>query len=179
MPKHLTFKCVAYALAGKHHLQTTFTLRPFKPSDLEKVMNINRVCLPENYSPYFFMDLYERYPATFIVAEQERNVVGYIMCRIETGFSSFGLFGISKKGHVVSIAVLPKHQHKSVGTALMKEAMKNIRLYKTKECYLEVRVSNVPAVGMYKKLGFQVARTKRGYYADGEDAYVMAKNLKE
>ncbi|MDH5448134.1 MAG: ribosomal protein S18-alanine N-acetyltransferase [Candidatus Bathyarchaeota archaeon] len=160
-------------------MQTTFTLRPFKPGDLEKVVSINRVCLPENYSHYFFMDIYERYSATFIVAEQEQNIVGYIMCRIETGFSSFGLFGIPKKGHVVSVAVLPGHQHKGIGSALMKEAMKNMRLYRAKECYLEVRVSNVPAVNMYKKLGFQVVRTKRGYYADEEDAYVMAKKLKQ
>ena len=160
-------------------MQTTFTLRLFKPNDLEKVININRICLPENYSTYFFMDIYKRYPATFIVAEQERNVVGYIMCRIETGFSSFGFFGISKKGHVVSIAVLPEHQHKGVGTALMNEAMRNIHVYKAKEFYLEVRVSNGAAVNMYKKLGFEIARTSSGYYADGEAAYVMAKKLKE
>jgi ribosomal-protein-alanine N-acetyltransferase len=125
------------------------------------------------------MDIYDRYPATFIVAEQEQNIIGYIMCRIETGFSNFDLFGIPKKGHVVSVAVLPAHQHKGIGSALIKEATKNMRLYRARECYLEVRVSNVPAVNMYKKLGFQVIRTKRGYYADGEDAYVMAKKLKE
>jgi ribosomal-protein-alanine N-acetyltransferase len=160
-------------------LQTTFTLRPFKPGDLEKVISINRVCLPENYSHYFFMDIYDRYPATFIVAEQEQNIIGYIMCRIETGFSNFGLFGISKKGHVVSVAVLPAHQRKGIGSALIKEATKNMRSYRAKECYLEVRVSNVPAVKMYKNLEFQVIRTKRGYYADGEDSYVMAKKLDE
>ncbi len=160
-------------------MQTTFTLRPFKPGDLEKVISINRVCLPENYSHYFFMDIYDRYPATFIVAEQEQNIIGYIMCRIETGFSNFGLFGISKKGHVVSVAVLPAHQRKGIGSGLIKEATKNMRSYRAKECYLEVRVSDVPAVKMYKNLEFQVIRTKRGYYADGEDAYVMAKKLDE
>lgn len=158
-------------------MQTAFTLRLFKTDDLEEVMRINRVCLPENYSPYFFMDLYERYPSTFIVAEQERGLAGYVMCRIETGFSSFSRLGISKKGHVVSIAVLPKFQHKGVGSALMNEAMKNMRLYKAKECYLEVRVSNLFAVGMYKKLGFDIVRTAHRYYSDGESAYVMAKRL--
>lgn len=158
-------------------MQTTFTLRQFKPSDLESVIQINRVCLPENYSSYFFMELYERYPATFIVAEQGTDVVGYIMCRVETGFSSFGFIGISKKGHVVSVAVLPKYQRKGVGKALLDEAMKNMRLYKAKECYLEVRVSNAPAVSMYEKLGFQKVRAASGYYADGEAAYVMAKKL--
>ncbi len=158
-------------------MQTTFTLRPFKPDDLETVININAVCLPENYSPYFFMNLYERYPATFLVAEQENNVVGYVMCRIETGLTSFGLFGITKKGHVVSIAVLPQYRGEGVGTALIEEALKNMRFYKAKECYLEVRTSNIAAVNMYKKLGFQAVRTTQEYYADSEDAYVMAKKL--
>jgi ribosomal-protein-alanine N-acetyltransferase len=123
------------------------------------------------------MDLYKRYPATFVVAEETGNVVGYIMCRMETGFSNFGLFGVSRKGHVVSVAVLPEYQRKGVGTALMEEAMKNMRFYKAKECYLEVRVSNVAAVEMYKKLGMEVVRTSKGYYADGESAFVMAKKL--
>lgn len=158
-------------------MQTAFTLRPFRTDDLEEVMSINRACLPENYSPYFFMNLFERYPFAFIVAAQEKSLAGYIMCRIETGFSSFSLLGISKKGHVVSIAVLPKFQHKGIGSALMKETMKNMRLYKAKECYLEVRISNISAVGMYKKLAFDIVRTIRRYYADGESAYVMAKKL--
>ncbi len=158
-------------------MQTTFTLRQFKPSDLDKVIEINRVCLPENYSPYFFMEIFERFPATFIVAELDGDMVGYIMCRIETGFSSMGILSISKKGHVVSVAVLPKYQRKGLGMALMNETMKNMRLYRAKECFLEVRASNTPAVDMYKKLGFQVARTAKGYYADGEDAYVMTKKL--
>jgi len=49
--------------------------------------------------------------------------------------------------------------------------------YKVKECYLEVRESNLPAVELYKKLGFEIARTIRNYYADGETAFVMAKQL--
>ena len=158
-------------------MQETFALRPFARQDLEKVMNINQICLPENYSPYFFIDLYERYPSTFIVAEADQKVVGYIMCRIERDFTSFSGFGISKKAHVVSIAVLPAYQKKGVGTTLMKEAMNNMPLYKAKECYLEVRVSNTPAVNMYKRLGFQIVRKNTAYYADGEDAYVMAKRL--
>jgi ribosomal-protein-alanine N-acetyltransferase len=123
------------------------------------------------------MELHKRYPATFIVADQENDIVGYIMCRIETGFSNFGLLGIGKKGHVVSVAVLPEYQHKGIGSALTQEAMKNMRAYKAKECYLEVRVTNTTAITMYKKLGLQIVRTSSGYYADGESAYVMAKKL--
>ncbi|HVP41355.1 MAG TPA: ribosomal protein S18-alanine N-acetyltransferase [Candidatus Krumholzibacteriaceae bacterium] len=156
-------------------LQTTFNLRQYQPADLDKVMRINQVCLPENYSPDFFIDLYDRFPATFIVAEAEGKVVGYIMCRIETNI--FG-FGNGKKGHVISIAVLPEYQHSGIGKALMLEALQNMqKFYKARECYLEVRVSNVPAIAMYKNLGFTIRRTLHGYYADNESAYMMTKKL--
>jgi len=158
-------------------VQTTFTLRRFQPADLEKVVHINQVCLPENYSNYFFMDLYEHYPETFVVAEVNDELVGYIMCRIETGLPDFGLLGITRRGHVISVAVLPQYQRRGIGQALMQEAMLRMRTYKAKECYLEVRASNTPAINMYKKLGFETSRTVHGYYADGEDAAVMTRKL--
>lgn len=163
--------------AGAHMVQTTFALRRFQPDDLEKVIAVNRVCLPENYSTYFFMDLYERYPETFIVAEVAGEIVGYIMCRIESGLPDFGLFGIAKRGHVISVAVLPEFQRKGIGEALIREAMLRMRQYKAKECYLEVRASNTPAINLYKKLNFETSRTVRGYYADGEDAAIMTRKL--
>lgn len=158
-------------------MQQTFRLRKFKPDDLQSVIRINRYCLPENYMDFFFMDLYQRFPQTFIVAEQDGKIVGYIMCRIEVGLASLGLGGIIRKGHVVSIAVLPQGRRKGVAHALMTKAMEGMHHYKAKLCYLEVRITNDPGVALYKKLGFEVSRTVNGYYSDGEDAYVMTKRL--
>jgi ribosomal-protein-alanine N-acetyltransferase len=155
----------------------TFKLRKFTPDDLQGVIQINRETLPENYSDYFFMDLYERFPETFIVAEAEGKIAGYIMCRIEVGLSNFGLGGLIRKGHVVSIAVLPHFRRKGVAQALLNTATEGMRFYKAKQCYLEVRVTNDAGVALYKKLGFDVSRTVHGYYSDGEDAYVMSKKL--
>ncbi len=155
----------------------TFQLRKFKPDDLQAVMQINRETLPENYSDYFFMDLYERFPETFVVAELEDRVVGYIMCRVEVGLSNFGLGGLIRKGHVVSIAVLPRSRRKGVAQALINTALEGMQYYKAKQCYLEVRVTNDAGIALYKKLGFEVSRTIHGYYSDGEDAYVMSKKL--
>jgi ribosomal-protein-alanine N-acetyltransferase len=140
-------------------------------------MHINRVCLPENYGDYFFIDLYNRFPETFIVAEENGEVVGYIMCRMELGLSNFGFGGLVKKGHIVSIAVLPAYRRKGVGEALVKKAIEGMRFYNAKQCFLEVRVTNTPAINLYKKLGFQVTRTVNGYYSDGENAYVMSTKL--
>jgi ribosomal-protein-alanine N-acetyltransferase len=158
-------------------MQQTFNLRKFTPDDLPSVIQINRLCLPENYMDFFFMDLHQRFPETFIVAEEDGKIVGYVMCRIEVGLASFGLGGLLRKGHVVSIAVLPQGRRKGVAQALMAAAMEGMRRYNAKQIYLEVRVTNGPGVALYKKLDFEVSRTIHGYYSDGEDAYVMSKKL--
>jgi len=158
-------------------MQETVKLRKFEPDDLQDVMHINRVCLPENYTDMFFMDLYERFPETFIVAEEDHEIVGYIMSRIEVGLSNFGLGGLIRKGHVVSLAVIPKARRKGVASALLNSAMDGMCSYKAKQIYLEVRVTNETGVNLYKKVGLEVTRTIPGYYSDGEDAYVMSKKL--
>ena len=158
-------------------MQETFKLRKFGPNDLQSVMQINRVCLPENYTDMFFVDLHQRFPETFIVAEENGVVIGYIMSRIEVGLSNFSLGGLIRKGHVVSIAVMPQSRRKGIATALIKAAMTGMSYYKAKQIYLEVRVTNAGAIDLYKKLGLEITRTIQGYYSDGEDAYVMSKKL--
>jgi ribosomal-protein-alanine N-acetyltransferase len=165
-------------LSGEEILQKTFKLRKFTQNDLRSVVHINSVCLPENYTDYFFIDLYQKFPETFIVAEENGEVAGYIMCRVELGLSNFGFSGVIKKGHIVSVAVLPQYRRKGIGQALITEAMEGMRLYSAKQCFLEVRVTNTPAIDLYKKLGFQVTRTIHNYYADGEDSYVMSCELR-
>ena len=158
-------------------MQQTFKLRKFIPDDLQSVMQINRVCLPENYTDFFFMDLHQRFPETFIVAEESGVIAGYIMCRIEVGLSNYGFGGLVKKGHVVSIAVLPQHRRKGIAQAVINRALEGMQYYKAKQCFLEVRVTNDIAISLYKRLGFDITRTLNGYYSDGEDAYVMTKRL--
>ena len=158
-------------------MQPTFTLRKFVPDDLQSVMQINRVCLPENYTDFFFIDLHQRFPETFIVAEENGKIVGYIMCRIEVGLSNLGLGGLIRKGHVVSIAVMPQSRRKGIAQAVINRALEGMRYYKAKQCFLEVRITNEAGISLYKKLDFEVTRTINGYYSDGEDAYVMTKKL--
>jgi len=99
------------------------------------------------------------------------------MCRMETGFSELGKWNITKKGHVVSIAVLPEYRKMGIGTSLMLQAMKEMKNYGMKECYLEVRASNQIAKNLYRKIGFKEVKTIQGYYRDREAAKVMAVNL--
>jgi ribosomal-protein-alanine N-acetyltransferase len=120
------------------------------------------------------MGLHYHAPKAFFVAEYEGEVIGYIMCRIERGISGFGRKPV-KKGHIVSVAVLHTLRNKGIGTALIEEAMKGMIDYGASEFFLEVRKTNEEAIGVYEKLGYTVRRVLRGYYRDGEDAYLMIK----
>jgi ribosomal-protein-alanine N-acetyltransferase len=158
-------------------IQKNYALRQFNQADLEAVMNINRVCLPENYAPYFFLDTFNTLPETFIVAESQGRVAGYIMCRIEHGFSDLKKLRFAKKGHIVSVAVLPEFRKQGIGYSLVEQAISALSLLHADECYLEVRITNYPAISLYRKMNFDVTRTVPRYYFDGSDAYVMAKAL--
>lgn len=137
-------------------------------------MEINMKTLPEHYSDYFYESLLAELPESFIVAEIGGKLVGYIMCKIEYGFSNFKKLGFVKKGHVVSVAVLEEHRKKGIGRVLVEEAIAGIKSKKADELYLEVRCSNNDAVRLYEKIGFIIKQRLKAYYRDGEDAYLMA-----
>lgn len=148
-------------------------IRRCDPSDIIPVMEINLKTLPEHYSDYFYESLLAELPEAFLVAEIEKKLVGYIMCKIEYGFSNFKKLGFVKKGHVVSVAVLPDYRQKGIGRALVEESMAGVKLKRSDELYLEVRCSNNEAIKLYEKLGFIIKQRLKAYYRDGEDAYLM------
>lgn len=148
--------------------------RRAEQSDLIPVMEINLKTLPEHYSDYFYESLLAEIPEAFIVGEVGGIHAGYIMCKTEYGFSNFKKLGFVKKGHVVSIAVLPEFRKKGIGRILVEEALKGVKQRNCDELYLEVRCSNNDAVRLYEKLGFIIKQRLKSYYRDGEDAYLMA-----
>jgi ribosomal-protein-alanine N-acetyltransferase len=152
--------------------------REFTIKDLDQVITINKKCLPENYPSGFFIDIYERFPKSFLVSEivKSKEVIGYIMGRIERGLSNYG-FRLTKKGHIVSVAVLHEYRKNGVGYDLVSKSLEAMRDYGAAEIVLEVRESNIAAIALYKKLTFENSKTLKGYYSDGEDAYLMSKRL--
>jgi ribosomal-protein-alanine N-acetyltransferase len=73
--------------------------------------------------------------------------------------------------------VAREYQRRGVAQCVIGELEKAGRERGCGYAYLEVRVSNRPAIELYKKLGYQSAYTRKGYYLDGEDALVMEKVL--
>lgn len=155
-----------------------YSVRVFRTDELPQVMHINTTCLPENYSSFFYRDLYQKYPETFLVAEADGEAQGYIMCRIEKGWSKLGMLTPARLCHVVSVAVMEGYRRRGLGRAMVVEAMRRGRdVYGVSEGYLEVRVSNEAAISLYDVLGFRKVKRNYGYYMDGEDAWVMAVSL--
>ncbi len=156
----------------------SYQIRQFRESDLDTVIKINRACLPENYPSFFFLSIFYKYPKSFLVAVHNDNTIcGYCMWRVEKGLSNFALRW-TKKGHLVSIAVLEAYRRQGIGEALLLKGMQSMKEdYGASEFILEVRISNSSAIALYEKHGFQKIKTLSGYYRDGENAYLMAKRI--
>lgn len=151
-----------------------YEIRTCEKEDIPPVIEINMRTLPEHYSDYFYYEILSEHPDTFLVAELRGVLVGYIMCRIEYGFSQLKRLSLARKGHVVSVAVEEEHRGKGIGTALIQAAHAEMAKKTATECYLEVRVSNKPAISLYERLGYKVTSRVDAYYRDGEGALVMA-----
>ena len=158
---------------------TNYRIRRFNPeTDIEAVQSVNNICLPENYPKFFFLEIADKFPEGFNVAELEDlgDIAGYEMTRIERGLSNYGS-GICKKGHIISIAVLDKYRRLKIAAKLMDAAHDALRLRDVREVYLEVRESNQAAVNLYQKLGYQQHKISKHYYTDGESAIIMISKI--
>ena len=165
-------------LESEKHRPMQIEFRTVTEKDILSVMDINRICLPENYTYGFFEELAKNYPKSFWVAVHSGRIVGYVMCRVERIFSKLDFLKVKRAGHIVSVAVLPEYRRRGIAEELMRRSLKALKFeYGCDEAYLEVRVSNLPAIELYRKLGFQEREILRRYYADGEDAILMAIRL--
>ena len=137
-------------------------IRPFELDDLAAVSGIEEACFDDPYPEYFFRQLSEANPATFLVALREKVLVGYaIMDRWADHY------------HLVSIAVHPEHRRRGVAQLLMTRL--ESLLASGRIIRLEVRKNNKPAIAFYTKNGYNLAGVEEHYYRDGEDALIMEK----
>ena len=143
------------------------------PSDLIAVKEINMKTLPDHHSDYVYEVLLAECSEAFLVAEKDDQIMGYVMCGTDFGYSNFKKLGIMKKGHIVSLSLLEEHRGKGIGKILVAEAHKGLKEKQCDETYLEVRCSNTVAINLYQGFGMEIKQRLKSYYRDGEDAYRM------
>lgn len=88
------------------------------------------------------------------------------------GFCNYWL--VADELHILNIAVHPDFRKQGHALALAHHILAAAHEAKARVVMLEVRVSNVAARSLYRKLGFREVGTRPKYYADnGEDAVLM------
>ena len=107
------------------------------------------------------------HPKEFIVAENEKKIVGYIAGRIKHDSSATIAF----------LAVTPAFRRRGIGQKLSAYLISHFKRKGMKEILVCARVNNEPSISLYRKLGFEIVKKIEGYYRNGDDAFVMKKYL--
>jgi len=80
--------------------------------------------------------------------------------------------------HVLNIATAPHARRRGMAAALMRTSLDYASAHRVRILLLEVRRSNLPAIQLYRGIGFSALNVRRGYYEDnGEDAIEMILSL--
>jgi ribosomal-protein-alanine acetyltransferase len=93
-----------------------------------------------------------------------------------TGFAVANL--IPPQAELETIAVAASEQRHGLARRLFEELADKLARAGVTEVILEVRASNLPALGLYRRLGFvETGRRSRYYQAPAEDAVLMRLGL--
>lgn len=85
-----------------------------------------------------------------------------------------GFWGILDEGHITTVAIAKEHQGKGLSEVLIQKFFETGIQKDLKYFTLEVRVSNLAALNLYKKYLFESCGVRPKYYQDTqEDALIM------
>ena len=139
-------------------------IRRMRLEDVPAVAAIEKATFARPWSEESFRQELERnVAARYLVAERDGRVTGYA-----------GAWIILDESHITNIAVAEDSRGQGIGLTLTRALLQYLSNLGAAYATLEVRVSNLRAQGLYKKLGFvSVGKRKRYYEDNGEDAYLM------
>ncbi|WP_208559252.1 ribosomal protein S18-alanine N-acetyltransferase [Marinilactibacillus kalidii] len=110
-----------------------------------------------------FQSTFDQANLFYLVAEYEGEMVGFL-----------GGSKVHTEAEVYTIVVKTAYKRNGIATQLLKEMKQRLRAERVNELFLEVRISNEPAILLYKKSGFIPVGVRKGYYAHPkEDAVVL------
>jgi [ribosomal protein S18]-alanine N-acetyltransferase len=143
-------------------------LRDMTETDLDAVLRIECEVHAHPWTPGNFSDaLRSKYECK--VFEEDDRMLGYAVL----------MLGVDE-AELLDIAIDAKRQHQGWGQQLLEEMMTLARRREMQRMVLEVRASNLAAIGLYRKAGFTEIGLRREYYpADNgrEDAILMGREL--
>lgn len=145
------------------------TVREMTWDDLEQVVEIENENFSVPWTETGFFTYLMRSDALFLVAEdeEEEQVVGYC-----------GIIMAADEGDITNVSVKKELQGQGIGTMLIQGLAARTKELGIQTIFLEVRESNVAALALYEKQGFERMGVRKNYYTDPvEDAVTMCRKL--
>jgi [ribosomal protein S18]-alanine N-acetyltransferase len=159
-------------VSGRHaaaaELPGGTALRNMTAADIPAVHELERQLFPVDAWPLqmFLDELAQAETRRYLVAEHAGRIVGYA-----------GLMCIEPIADVQTIAVVPEQEGRGIGSALLRELIRESRLRHAQDVLLEVRADNPRAQQLYLRFGFEQIHVRPRYYRDGVDALIMRLRL--
>jgi [ribosomal protein S18]-alanine N-acetyltransferase len=146
----------------------SYVFRYMKEEDIDQILEVEHASFATPWSrDAFYNEIYNNKFAVYIVLEEDQRIIGYC-----------GAWVVIDEAHVTNVAVLPSFRGRKLGEALLQKMMSVAKDMGAKSMTLEVRVTNLVAQSLYRKLGFQNGGIRKNYYSDNqEDALVMWVNI--
>lgn len=131
-----------------------------------QIAEIERKCVPQPWSEAAFAAALEDEKAITLAA-----FCGDVLCGFITGVY------LLDTADIYSVAVSENYRKKGVGKLLLEEFFSALP-DGVQAVNLEVRESNIPAIKLYEKTGFQSVGLRKNFYQDPrENAVLMTKIL--
>ena len=152
-------------------------IREMTFADIPQVVEIETQCFSLPWSEKSFQDSLERADTLFLVCEEQKDTDVTAEYKSEiTGY--IGVYISFDEANITNVAVSSKQRKKGYGEALVSIAKERAKNRQAEKMFLEVRVSNTPAISLYQKMGFQNLGVRKNFYDNPkEDAYIMSCDL--
>lgn len=138
-------------------------IRLMTQEDLQTAAQLERECFSDPWSVDMLREELENGLGLMYVAEHGGKVCGYA-----------GMQVILDEGYITNIAVTGSMRRCGIGAKLMQELMTQAMERNLAFITLEVRRSNLAAIGLYERFGFKCEGVRPGYYQNPkEDALLM------
>ncbi len=153
-------------------------IRKMTLGDIEEVLLIERECFSQPWSKKSFQDSLSREDTLFLVAQREEEKeyhMGESLTRHEGNILGYmGMYISFDEADITNVAVASEARRRGVGEALIKLAKEEVKELGATSIMLEVRQNNIPAISLYKKMGFEEIGVRRNFYQfPTEDAILM------
>ena len=134
-------------------------------SHVEAIAQLEQRCFNDPWSVNSIKSELNNPLSLWLVAVEDGILAGYVGSQSVMGWSD-----------MMNLAVAPEYRRQGVGERLVNTLIERLRENQISCLTLEVRVSNLTAIALYDKLGFQQVGRRPNYYKNPkEDALILRK----